>query len=252
MSASSRFPNGLANGSGLVGKYFCGHRSVQAFIELPMELYPGINEQHSLVTKAFMRPSPSTSARYLRHDLRVWESRVARDPRLRSESGELLLGDALLADWRKRLERGTARVRAYYDVLPARESELSLDASRKTPWGTPMPGITMRDSADSKALRQYQEEEIGKLFERLARAGNGRILRKSVDDFQDHPAGGCRMGTDASSSVVDSFGRTHEHENLFVVGAPTMPTAGCANGTLTFCALSLRSAQKIGAELAAK
>ncbi|MGH7711950.1 MAG: FAD-dependent oxidoreductase, partial [Gemmatimonadaceae bacterium] len=248
MSADSRHPNGLANSSGLVGKYLCGHRSVQAYIELPMHLYPGMNEQHSLVTKAFMRPTPSTTTRYLRHDLRVWESSAGREPRLRSENGggELLLGDALLADWRTRIEKGTARVRSYYDVLPARESELTLDSARKTPWGAPMPGIAMRDSADSQALRPYQEEEISRLFERLARAGNGRIMRKSVDEFQDHPAGGCRMGTDAGSSVVDSYGRTHDHENLFVVGAPTMPTAGCANGTLTFCALSLRSATKIG------
>jgi quinoprotein glucose dehydrogenase len=218
---------------------------VQAFIELPLELYPGINEQHSLVTKAFMRP-PASKDRYLRHDLRVWESSVARDARLRADSGELLLGDALLADWRERVKKGTARVRSYYDVLPARESELVLDNARKTPWGTPLPSLVMRDSGESKALRPYQEEEITKLFERLARAGNGRILRKNVDDFQDHPAGGCRMGTDPGQSVVDSYGRTHDHENLFVVGAPTMPTAGCANGTLTFCALSLRSASKIG------
>jgi quinoprotein glucose dehydrogenase len=246
MSSDSRFPNGLANSSGLVGKYLCGHRNVQAFIELPLELYPGINEQHSLVTKAFMRPNPATSAKYLRHDLRVWESRVGREPRLRNDGGELLFGDALLSDWRQRVERGTARVRSYYDVLPARESEITLDNARTTSWGTPMPGIAMRDSADSKALRAYQEDEITKLFERLARAGNGRILRKNVDEFQDHPAGGCRMGTDAGSSVVDSYGRAHDHENLFVVGAPTMPTGGCANGTLTFCALSLRSAAKIG------
>jgi glucose dehydrogenase len=246
MSTDARYPNGLANSSGAVGKYLCGHRNVQAFIELPMELYPGINEQHSLVTKAFMRPNPSTTGRYLRHDLRVWESSVGRGPRLRSDDGSLLLGDALLADWRKRVEKGTARVRSYYDVLPARESELTLDSSRKTSWGTPMPGVAMRDSADSKALRGYQEDEITKLFERLARAGNGKILRKSVDEFQDHPAGGCRMGTDPGSSVVDSYGRTHDHENLFVVGAPTMPTAGCANGTLTFCALAIRSATNIG------
>ncbi|MGQ0539201.1 MAG: NAD(P)-binding protein, partial [Gemmatimonadaceae bacterium] len=59
ISTSRRFPDGVANSSGLVGKYLCGHRSVQAFIELPLELYPGINEQHSLVTKAFMRPGRS-------------------------------------------------------------------------------------------------------------------------------------------------------------------------------------------------
>ena len=61
----------------------------------------------------------------------------------------------------------------------------------------------------------------------------------------DHPAGGCRMGTDPTSSVCDSFGRTHDHDNLFVVGAPTLPTGGCTNGTLTFAALTLRSATAI-------
>ena len=46
--------------------------------------------------------------------------------------------------------------------------------------------------------------------------------------------------------VVDSVGRTHDHENLFVVGSPTLPTAGCTNGTLTFAAVTLRSAGTIG------
>jgi len=53
------------------------------------------------------------------------------------------------------------------------------------------------------------------------------------------------MGTESSTSVCDSFGRTHDHENLFVVGAPTLPTAGCTNGTLTFAALTLRSAEQV-------
>jgi quinoprotein glucose dehydrogenase len=83
----------------------------------------------------------------------------------------------------------------------------------------------------------------------MARAGGGEIIRSSVDEFQDHPAGGCRMGDDPSTSVVDSYGQAHEHENLFVVGAPTCVSGGCANATLTFCALALRSATKIGEQL---
>ena len=39
--------------------------------------------------------------------------------------------------------------------------------------------------------------------------------------------------------------QTHDHENLFVVGSPTLPNAGCTNGTLTFVALTLRSAERI-------
>jgi quinoprotein glucose dehydrogenase len=57
------------------------------------------------------------------------------------------------------------------------------------------------------------------------------------------------MGTDPRQSVTDSHGRTHDHPNLFVVGAPTLPTGGCANGTLTFVALTLRSAERVAAEL---
>ena len=70
-------------------------------------------------------------------------------------------------------------------------------------------------------------------------------MRTLVIPLWLHPGGGCRMGTDPARSVVDSHGRTHDHENLFVVGSPTMPTGGCTNGTLTFVALALRSAEAI-------
>ena len=250
LSRSARFPDGVANSSGLVGAYLCGHRNVQGYVELPMKLYPGINEQHSLVTKAFMR-KPMVE-RYVRHDLRIWESAVGREARLRDDRGELLLGDALLDDWRARTRGGTARVRGYYDVIPARESALTLDATRRNAWGDPLPKLALRDDPVSAELRGYSEERIRTVIAELARAGDGKVLRTAVDEFQDHPAGGCRMGTDAATSVTDAWGRTHDHENLWVAGAPTMPSASCANGTLTFCALSLRTAQAIGRELPAR
>jgi choline dehydrogenase-like flavoprotein len=203
-----------------------------------------MNEQHSLVSKKFMRVEKSD--RYLRHDLRVWESAVGREPRLADEGGRLLLGDQLLADWRGRSATGTARVRAYYDVIPDRESALTLDSARRTPWGDPLPRLAFRDAPESAALRAWSEERIRVLFGEMARAGGGTVLSTRSDPFQDHPAGGCRMGDDPAGSVTDSWGRTHDHENLFVVGAPTCVSGGCANGTLTFCALSLRSAAEIG------
>jgi quinoprotein glucose dehydrogenase len=208
-------------------------------------MYPGINGQHSLVTKQFMR-KPATE-KYLRHDLRVWESSYARNARLRDDSGRLLLGDDIVRDWRTRSATGVARVRAYYDVIPDRESSLSLDTSRKNQWGDPLPKIAFRDAPESVALRAYSDASLLTLFERMAKAGDGKLLHTEQDDggFQDHPAGGCRMGTDASTSVVDGWGRAHDHDNLFVVGAPTCVSASCANATLTFCALALRSASEI-------
>jgi quinoprotein glucose dehydrogenase len=233
----------VANSSGLVGKYLNGHRNVQGYVDLPIKLYPGINEQHSLVTKQFMRRAPEST--YIRHDLRVWESSVNKTPRLTDDAGKLMLGDAVLDDWRKRTQTGTARVRAYYDVIPDRASELTLDGTRKNEWGDPLPKLAFRDAPESVALRAQTEDAIKSLFDDMAKAGNGKVLRTSVDNFQDHPAGGCRMGNDPATSVVNAWGRAHDHENLFIVGAPTCVSGSCANATLTFCALSLRSAQEI-------
>lgn len=243
LSASSRFPDGLGNRTGLVGRYVAGHRAVSAQVRLPFRLYPGMNVQHSLVTKRFMRPGPLE--RYVRHDLRIWESAAGSGPRLRDDAGGLLLGDALLADWRARTDRGAARLRAYYDVMPGRDSVIELDAARRSPWGDPLPRITLRDDPASAALRGHTEERIRAVFEEMVRAGGGEILSMSPSSFQDHPCGGLRMGADPATGVCDEWGRTFDHENLFAVGAPTCVTASCCNGTLTFVAVALRQAEEI-------
>jgi quinoprotein glucose dehydrogenase len=242
LSAQTGADAGVANSSGLVGKYLTGHRNVQAYIDLPIRLYPGMNEQHSLLSQQFMRKKGGP---FMRHDLRVWESSVGKTPRLVDDKGTLMLGQSILDDWRQRTKTGTARVRAYYDIIPDRASELTLDSTKKNEWGDPLPKLEFRDAPESAALRQQTEDSIKALFATMAKAGNGTVLRTSVDNFQDHPAGGCRMGSDPATSVVDSWGRTHDHENLFVVGAPTCVTGSCANATLTFCALSVRSAHEI-------
>jgi quinoprotein glucose dehydrogenase len=122
---------------------------------------------------------------------------------------------------------------------------LTLDPAAKNKYGDPMPKIVHRPDSASQARYAATKQHIQGIFERMARNDNGKILRVLEGDYLDHPAGGCRMGTDPSSSVCDSFGRTHDHENLFVAGAPTLPNAGCTNGTLTFVALTLRSAEEI-------
>lgn len=235
--------SGVANRSGLVGKYMTGHAFIGAQIELDASLYPGMNEQHSLISRKFFRCAPNVP--FVRHDLRVWESSAGRDPRLKDAAGRLLLGDALLEDWRARTVRGAARVRAYYDVHPSADSALTLDSSKKNRWGDPLPAIRHVLDEASKARAAATREHLLSVFGQLAKGNNGRVFNVSEGGYLDHPAGGCRMGTDPATSVCDSFGRTHDHENLFVVGSPTLPTGGCTNATLTFVALTLRSATRI-------
>jgi quinoprotein glucose dehydrogenase len=108
-----------------------------------------------------------------------------------------------------------------------------------------MPKIEHQLDEATRARDAATKEHVFGIFNRLARASNGRIVNTSQGDYLDHPGGGCRMGSDPATSVTDSYGRTHDHDNLFVVGAPTTPTGGCTNGTLTFVALTLRSADQI-------
>jgi quinoprotein glucose dehydrogenase len=243
LSANSRFPNGLANSSDQVGRYMTGHLAYQTTIDADLKIYPGMNEQHSLISRQFFRCAPNQP--YVRHDLRLWESAGGRGPELRDRSGKLLLGDELVADWKKRTARGTVRVRGYYDVHPDQNSRLTLDPATKNRWGDPLPVIQHQPDAATTARTAQTREHFQNLFAQLAKANDGRMGGISALNYQDHPAGGCRMGATPSTSVVDSYGRTYDHENLFVVGSPTLPTGGCTNGTLTFVALALRSAKEI-------
>jgi choline dehydrogenase-like flavoprotein len=248
LSSSARFPNGLANRTGQVGKYSTGHAFISTFIQIDREVIPGMNPMFGLISRDFFRRAPDKT--YIRHDLRIW-SAAGPAPRLKTEGGTMLLGDDVLTDWRTRNKKGTARVRGYFDIHPDESSAVTLDASHRNSWGDPLPKVTHKFDIATQARWPATREHINNVFAQLAKADNGKVLRVSEGNYLDHPAGGCRMGTDPATSVCDSYGRTHDHENLFVVGAPTMPTAGCTNGTLTFVALTLRSASEIAKRLPA-
>ncbi|QHN05130.1 GMC family oxidoreductase [Granulicella sp. WH15] len=248
LSTSPRFPNGLANKTGQVGKYSTGHAFITAYIEIERDVTPGMNPQYGLISREFFRCP--TDRPYVRHDLRIWPSNGPR-PRLKNDSGEFLLGEDVLTDWRARNKKSVARVRGYFDIHPDENSALTLDPTHRNSLGDPMPKIIHKMDKATEARWPATKQHMNEVFARLAKADNGKILRTSESDYLDHPAGGCRMGTDPATSVCDSFGRTHDHENLYVVGAPTLPSAGCTNGTLTFVALTLRSATAIANQLPA-
>ena len=67
-----------------------------------------------------------------------------------------------------------------------------------------------------------------------------------------HHLGTHRMGVDPHSSVTDSFGAAHDHDNLHIIGGGSFPTVGTANPTLTLVALTLRSADRLVRELTGK
>jgi choline dehydrogenase-like flavoprotein len=64
-----------------------------------------------------------------------------------------------------------------------------------------------------------------------------------------HDYGGCRMGSDATTSVCDGVGRLHDTPNLFVLGGATFNSCAGQNPTLTIAAMAWRTADRVVQEL---
>ncbi len=87
---------------------------------------------------------------------------------------------------------------------------------------------------------------VDRLKSLIRKAGYPVVLSRPFDRrTPSHQCGTARMGSDPMTSVVDSFGRSHDHRNLFIVDASILPTSAAVNPALTIAALALRSGQHI-------
>ena len=87
---------------------------------------------------------------------------------------------------------------------------------------------------------------VAKLKGLLRRAGYPIVLSRAFDSrTPSHQCGTARMGADRTTSVVDTFCRSHDHLNLFITDASTLPTSAAVNPALTIAALSLRTADHL-------
>jgi choline dehydrogenase-like flavoprotein len=126
-------------------------------------------------------------------------------------------------------------------------------------------GITLnwdkRDRAGQPLMRHYYAlgdyETAGfafasETFKRIAATLKAEVISISGPNPQFHLMGMTRMGTDPKLSVTDSFGRCHDHRNLFIASSSLFPSSACVNPTLTIAALALRTAEEIARQLKGK
>ncbi len=244
-SATPDFPRGLANSSGTLGRFIQGHPVVIANLTIPDQIFGWVHEQNRLMTRRYMREP--VGAENVRFDLSAMAA--PHLPHLRNHEGGVQLGDEVLADWRVRSTRGLVQLRSLIDVYFGDQSRIVDDPSSFYPWGDPMPKTEYVYDAAPERRRRAGGREVRKLFEAMTKKAGGEVQFFHGPSAHPHRGGGCRMGDDATTSVCDPFGRAHDHENLFVAGAPLLVTGGCTNATLTFCALALRTADRLVAEM---
>jgi choline dehydrogenase-like flavoprotein len=80
-------------------------------------------------------------------------------------------------------------------------------------------------------------------------ASKAEIHSESKGPTTNHEIGGCRMGSDPRTSVLDAFCRAHDVPNLYVVDASAFPSSSEKNPTLTIMALAARTADHIARRL---
>ncbi len=134
------------------------------------------------------------------------------------------------------------RLTALTEQLPEADNRVTLDPAKRDHYGIPLPRIHYRiDDYVQQGMQQARKDHT-EIFGRL----QASAIQHATDFFgAGHIMGTCRMGTDPRDSVVDAQLRSHDHQNLFILGSSVFPTGGTANPSLTIAALSLRAADAI-------
>jgi choline dehydrogenase-like flavoprotein len=240
-SADPRFPQGLANSSGFVGKHLMFNHGADAHAVFEHELNEYKSAQVTRVIHDFYDSDPKRGF----YGGGGIDGRINMQPALwaMTDGGDL---PSWGADLKARIEAfPRSMVAAGHTTSLALESNnVSIDPKLKDAWGIPALRVTYKDHPDDlKFARWLQDRQI----EIMEAAGAQKVWRGDVSEqeFGVHLLGTCRMGNDPASSVVDKYHRTHDVRNLFLCDGSSFVTSGRGQPTLTIEALAFRAADHI-------
>ncbi len=240
MSESNRFPHGLANSSGLVGKNLMWDTGsfASGLFEHPLNEYKSIqvtrliHDYYGADPKRGFYGGGGIDARFdyypagfalygMPPDAPKWGSEYKRMLRTYFTHSMSLL--------------------AHATSLPQERNSVTLDPGVKDAWGLPAARITFSDHHDDIANLHWL---LSKQVEILDAAGAKKIWTQPVEAFSAsrHLMGTCRMGNDPARSVLNAHGQAHDVPNLLVVDGSNFVTSARQQPTATIQALAYRAA----------
>ena len=245
MSKSSRFPQGLANSSGLVGKYRMWDNGAEAcgLFEHPLNEYKSI--QVTRLIHDYYRADPK----------RGFYGGAGIDARFDFyPAGFALAGlPPDVPKWGAGFKQALAEyfthtmtLLSHATSLPMEKSCITLSSEVKDAWGLPAVCVTYDFHPDDMANIKWVLERQKEI---LDAAGARKIwVPYPLDDtgMSRHLMGTCRMGTDPARSVVNRDSRTHDVPNLFLVDGSNFVTSARQQPTATIQALAYRAADLMG------
>lgn len=239
-SKSKRFPNGLGNDNGLLGKYIAFH-NYRATIKAEFEGFPQYTTEGAKPTSHYV-PRFRNVYKQETDFLRGYAAGFGAGP-IRETNREGY-GDALLNNLLETKETGLWRVNSHMmgETIPKKSNHVFLDNNIKDQWGIPQLNIDVDyDDNDEKMILDFFEQ----FSEMYSKAGFINIKtndnkRRPGNDI--HEMGGVRMGKDPKTSLLNKWNQMHHCKNVFVTDGACMTSTSTQNPSLTFMAISARAA----------
>lgn len=232
-SACRRFPDGIANGADLVGRYVMVQGAAQTagrFAE-EVRMYKGPPPEVS--TEAFYETDPTKdyargfSIQCVGPLPITWAEHVVAEGHW---------GEVLRRYMRDYVHWATLGVLC--EFLPRAENRVTL-ADEVDRHGLPVARFDYSQCDNDRKLMAAGREWMSRILEAAGAEDTVTIDRDA------HLVGGCRMGADPEAAVVDRNLRTFAVDNLYVTDGSVLPTQGSANPALTIMALAARCADHL-------
>ena len=241
LSTSRRFPNGLANSSGLVGKRLMMHpfATVVGIFDDTLDPWKGVWGQPVYSLEFYETDRSRGFVRGAK-----WNVTPTGGPASMTAAfpwgGHPIWGERFHETVKERLGHSVAWGIVAED-LPEEHNRIEIDQS--TTDGAGVPGVRMiyRTGQNTRDLLAFNVERA---TESLREAGaEETIVAPMIRETGWHILGTATMGESPESSVVDQWGRAHDVPNLIIVDGSTWPTSSGMNPTPTIAAFSLRAVE---------
>ncbi len=239
--------SGLANGSGVLGHYLFDQIYVKNIITCIVPEARGGRPARGLTGGGGyvvrFRNLETREKKFLRGYSYDFGSGGTPHPRYFPLYGEAL--QKQLAD-----TAGAAfGMTAMGEVLPRFENYARINKDVTDAWGIPVLHIQHRYTDNEYEMAK----DAMHVAEELCRGAGFEVLAKHAQMVPPgesiHELGGCRMGENPKTSVLNRFNQTHEIRNLFVVDGSSFVSGGCQNPTLTILALSMRASEYMAEQM---
>ncbi|QLQ18220.1 MAG: GMC family oxidoreductase [Exiguobacterium profundum] len=220
-SADEAHPTGLANGSDQVGRNFMNHNLTGMIAYNPLRRNRSVYEKTIQVNDFYLTGGPDGEP-------------LGNIQMLGRITGPILAGEAGLPLWLARhVADRSIHIMAMSEDLP--------DPDSRVFWKNGEVVLDWR-----RTNTRAHELLVKKLGQAMRRAGWPIVLSRGFPKSKpSHQCGTARMGADPRTSVVDPWGRAHDHDNLWIMDASILPTSAAVNPSLTVAALALRAGARI-------